>query len=100
MNHKTKHKKCVKYTLEDKAYTEYDSNGDVVYTKKLRHDKSVTFIVSESGSESEYDKWGRTTYDRYPSGYWCLKFYDEPTDSNRVNITPFQVVHKHWGQYN
>ena len=90
---------AVRYTLEDKLYQEYDKDKKVVYSRQLKHGKSVRFTLS-NGWYTEYDEWGRTTFNLDSSGYWCLKFYDEPTNPDRVKVTPYQVVHKYWTFYN
>ena len=62
MEHQTIHPNSVKYLLEDKLYREFDSNNRVTFSKKLRHDKSVTFTISDGGFETEYDEHGRVTF--------------------------------------
>jgi len=99
MEHQTIHKTSVKYLLEHKLYREFDSNNKEVFSKKLRHDKSVRFTITNSGFETEYDEHDRVTFHMNPNGYWELKFYDEPTKESK-NTTPYQVIHKYWNLYN
>lgn len=65
----------------------------------FKHNKSVTSKILDAGSVAEYDKYDRMTYYKDSNGYWTLKFYDEPTITNK-NATPYQVVHKYWEHYN
>lgn len=99
MEHTLKHDKAVKHTLEDSLLKEFNSNGDVVFKKKLRHPKSVTF-TEDGGLLLEFDKWGRTTFMKDSRDYWTLKYYNEPTDPNKVDKMPYHVVHKYWELYN
>lgn len=100
MKHQTIHINCVKYLLEHKLYREFDSNNRVVFSKKLRHDKSVRFTISDGGFEYEYDEHDRVTFNKNPNGFWELKYYDEPTEETKLNIVPYQVIHKYWHLYN
>ena len=68
--------------------------------KEFRHSRSVRVEKNETGFENEYDQYDRCTFHKMPSGYWCLYFYDEPKEGERVNHTPFEIVHKYWDYYN
>jgi len=65
---------------------------------KYRHNQSVRFEEG-NGYLFEYDKYDRNTFYQTPNGYWCLNFFNEPKDE-RVNVTPYQAVHKYWKEYN
>ena len=99
MEHQTIHPNSVKYLLEDKLYREFDSNNRVTFSKKLRHDKSVRFTISDGGFETEYDEYGRVTFHMNSNGFWVLKYYNEPTNESK-NTVPYQVIHKYWELYN
>jgi hypothetical protein len=94
MNETYQHTDAKKSTLVDGTYQELDASGKVVFSYKFRHGKSVTFEFY-GGLVMEFDKWDRTTFSCDSKGYWCLKFYEEPTDPHKVDKLPFHVVHKH-----
>jgi hypothetical protein len=96
---KFKHTKAKKSTLVDRFYQEFDASSVVVYSYHYKHPKSVTF-TDDNGYFTESDKWDRRTFELDSNGLWCLKYYDEPTDPNRVNDVPYHVVHKYWNLYN
>ena len=87
-------------TLVDGLYQEFDASGRVVFSYKFRHPKTVRFEGVSDGFLTEFDKWDRTTFTKDSTGYWSLKYYDEPTEPNRVEKMPYHVVHKHWNYYN
>lgn len=67
---------------------------------KYKHDKTVRHTDDEY-SYTEYDAYDRVTFYVVKSNnYWCLKFYDEPKEGRQVNMTPYNVVHKWWEEYN
>ena len=96
---KLQHPDAVKFTVENLLYQEFDKEKKVVFSRKMKHGKSVSFEV-DGKWESEFDKWNRTTFHKSSNGFWSLKFYDEPTDPNRVSTTPYQVIHSSWNLYN
>ena len=96
---KFKHTEAKKSTLVDRLYQEFDASGDVVYSYRYKHTKAVRF-TEDSFLVVEYDKWDRRVFTKDNHEFWCLRFYDEPTDPNRVNQMPYHVVHKYWNLYN
>lgn len=68
--------------------------------KKFKHDKTVRF-TDDNHSYTEYDVYDRVTfYVEHKNGYWCMKFYDEPKKGRKVDVVPYNVVHKYWDDYN
>jgi len=67
---------------------------------KYKNGKSVRH-VSDDYCYTEYDAYDRVTfYIVHKSGYWCLKFYDEPKEGQKADVVPYNAVHKWWGDYN
>jgi len=99
MKQQLQHPNAVKHTIEHKLYQEFDKDNKVVFTRKMKHGKSVSFVV-DGLWETESDKWGRTTFHKCSNGYWHLKFYDEPRGTENPSVTAYQVVHSAWHLYN
>lgn len=66
---------------------------------KYKHDKTVKHTADDY-SFTEYDAYDRVTFYALSTGYWCLKFYDEPVKGKALNVVPYNVVHKYWDMYN
>jgi hypothetical protein len=95
-----KNNDTVKHTLEDGVYTELGKGGKKLFVLNLRHSKTVDVKFGSGDSVTEYDKWGRTVFHLDDNQYWVLKYYNEPTEPNKVQQLPYHVVHKYWELYN